>query len=70
MDYNVIYTIKRNSVCVFVCFNSFQTARGTSIKLETIDDHSMVSVIRGFVTVHDDVIIKNNFLEFALFDRR
>ena len=36
--------------CPCVCFNSSETALGTSIKLGTIDHHSMVSVIRVFVT--------------------
>ena len=43
--------MKRNSVCVSVsCFNCSETDKGTSIKLDTIDHHSVVSVIRVFVT--------------------
>ena len=45
-----VYTIKRNSVCVSVCFSSSETAKGTSIKLGTIDHFPVVSVTRGFVT--------------------
>ena len=35
-------------LCVYVsvCFNCSKTARGTSIKLNMIDDHTVVSVIK------------------------
>ena len=38
------------TVCVSVCFNSSETAGGTSIKLGTIDHHPVVSVRWGLVT--------------------
>ena len=42
--------IKRDSLCVFVCLNSFETARRTDIKLGTIDHHQELSLLRGLVT--------------------
>ena len=58
MPKQFIQYIKRNSVClsvclsvyVSVCFNSFETTRGTTIKLGTIDHHPVVSVIKELVT--------------------
>ena len=38
---------------------------GASIKLGTIDHHSVVSIIRVFMTSYQKII----FLEFALIDR-
>ena len=36
--------------CLCVCFNSSETAIGTTIKLGTIDHHPVVSVQMVFVT--------------------
>ena len=37
------------SVCVFVCFNSSETAIGTTIKLGTINHHPVMGVTRLYV---------------------
>ena len=44
MTFNIL------SAILSVCFNSFETVRGASIKLDAIDHHPVVSVIRVFVT--------------------
>ena len=49
LRFSIKFNIKRSSVCLFVCFNSSETAPRTSIKLDTIDHHPVVSVIRVLV---------------------
>ena len=48
----IIYTIKRNPVCVCVCvcLNSSKSTESTSIKLGTIDNHPGVSVVWGLTS--------------------
>ena len=48
--------IKRNSVCVSVCFNSSETIGRANMKLCTIENCLWVSVIRGFVTSWPKII--------------
>ena len=54
ISYRNIQYIMHNSVslsvCLSVCFNSSETAIGASIKLETINQRPLVSVIIVFVT--------------------
>ena len=52
-----------------VCFNSSETAIGTSIRLGTIDDHPVVSVIKGIGDVMMMSYPKMIFLEFALLNK-
>ena len=44
-----LYLIYKAQFCLCVCFNSSETAIDTIIKLDTIDHHPVVSVIRVFV---------------------
>ena len=54
--------IKNAILSVLVYFNSSKTTEHTNIKLDTVDHHLEVSVIRGWQR-HHHVTIKDNFFK-------